>query len=101
MYYKEQRFQIDPSIITRQIADEVILVPVRANGQDMNSIYTLNVTAARAWDLFQNGKTLGEVQSQLVIEFCVEMEQAWNDLVELVENLEKIGALSEIKNDLH
>ena len=41
----------DPNIVDRNIAGEVILVPIRNNVGDLESIYTLNETAARIWEL--------------------------------------------------
>ena len=45
------------SIVSRRIADEFILVSIRQNVGDLESIYTLNETAARIWELI-DGKRL-------------------------------------------
>ena len=51
-------YQQDPSIVSREIAGEVILVPIRNNVGDLESIYTLNETAARIWALLDGDHTL-------------------------------------------
>ena len=43
-------FVKDPNIVSRKIAGEVILVPIRKNVGDLESIYTLNEVAARIWE---------------------------------------------------
>jgi len=91
-----QRYQKDPSIVSRDIAGEVILVPIRQNVGDLENIYTLNPTAARAWALFDEQHTLEEVSQMIVEEFEVEEEVARRDLLELVSQLLEIKAIIEI-----
>ncbi len=83
----------DPSIVSREIAGEVILVPIRNNVGDLESIYTLNETAARIWALLDGEHTLAAVRDAIVAEFDVEPVQAEADLVELVERLTGIEAI--------
>jgi len=90
------RYQRDHSIVSRQIVGETILVPVRQNVGDMDSIYTLNETAATAWELFDGENSLGRIRDQIVIEYEVDPESAWQDLLELVSQLEGIGALEQV-----
>ena len=49
--YLERCFKKDPNMVSRKIADEVILVPIRQNVGDLESIYTLNEVATRIWEL--------------------------------------------------
>lgn len=91
-----QRYQRDPSIVSRDIAGETILVPIRKNAGDLESIYTLNETAARAWGLIDGQHTLGDIHAQLIDEYEVAPDQAWQDLEELVDSLAEIGALVEV-----
>ena len=86
----------DPSIVSRQIVGEVILVPIRKNVGDLESIYTLNETAAFAWGLFDGEHTLGEINDLMVSEYEIDEEAARQDLVELVEQLSSIGALTKV-----
>ncbi len=89
----DQIYRKDPSIVARQIAGEMILVPIRQNVGDLESIYLLNETAMFAWQLFDGTHTLGDIREQISQEFEVDGEQAGEDLVELVAHLEKVGAL--------
>ena len=89
----DQTYQRDPAIVARQIAGEMILVPIRQNVGDLESIYLLNETALFAWELFDGDLTLGDIRRQITQEFDVDEMQAGQDLLELVVQLEQVGAL--------
>lgn len=83
----------DPNIVSRDIAEEVILVPIRKNVADMDCIFTLNETAARAWELFDGVRSVEDIHKIIIEEFSVGSEEAKADLMELVQALLKIAAL--------
>ena len=86
-------YRHDPNIVDRNIAGEVILVPIRNNVGDLESIYTLNETAARIWELLDGERTLSEVCDAIVAEFEVATAGAEADLLELVEQLQSVQAV--------
>lgn len=92
----DERYRKDPSIVSREIAGEVILVPIRQNVGDLESIYTLNETAARIWTLIDGRRSVREIRDKLVEEFEVSEEEMQRDLVELVKQLEAIGAIRKV-----
>jgi hypothetical protein len=92
----EERYQKDESMVSREIAGEVILVPIRSHVADLESIYTLNETAASAWALLDGKHTLSEVCDQMVSEFEVNKEEARQDLFELVDQLLEIEAIVKV-----
>jgi len=51
MNHLERIYQKATNMVSHKIADEFILVPIRQNVGDLESIYTLNETAARIWEL--------------------------------------------------
>ncbi len=83
----------DPDFVFRRIADEVILLPIKKNLGDLESIFTLNEVAARAWELLDGRRTLGEIRDVIVAEFEVALETAELDLGEFLGRLEEIGAV--------
>ena len=87
------RYRHDDTIEDRESAGEVILVPIRNNVGDLESIYTLNETAACIWALLDGEHTLAEVRDTVVAEFEVEPGEAEADLLELVGQLESIQAI--------
>jgi Coenzyme PQQ synthesis protein D (PqqD) len=93
MDYFNQRYQKDPSVVSQEIAGEVILVPVRQSVSEVNSIFTLNETAAYAWSLIDGQRTMGEIHQQILDEYNVDDDQARQDLFELIDRLQQIGAI--------
>jgi hypothetical protein len=92
----EQRFEKDPNMVAREIVGEMILVPIRQNAADLESIYTLNETAASAWKLFDGQRSLSEISVLLTEEFDVSLELVQADLKELVEQLLAIQAVRQV-----
>lgn len=90
----EQIYLRDPNIVTREIAGEMILVPIRQNVGDLESIYLLNETALFAWQLFDGTLTLAEVRQRITEAFDVDEQTAGQDLIELAAQLERAGALT-------
>ena len=83
------------SIVFRKIADEFILVPIRQNVGDLESISTLNEVAARIWELIDGKKKVREIKDKIIEEFEVTPEQAEKDLIEYLQQLEGIEAIIE------
>lgn len=84
------------NIVSRLIGGEMILVPIRKNVGDMESIYTLNETGARVWELIDGQRTLAEILQHMVAEFEVAPPQAEQDLLELIDALQEQGAAERI-----
>jgi hypothetical protein len=81
------------SIISRNIAGEAVLVPLRRNAADLDNIYALNETAALVWETLDGSHTLRQVLARIVSEFEVEEPQAETDLLRLIVNLTSLGAI--------
>lgn len=95
MNFLDKVYSKSDSIVSRKIADEFILVPIRQNVGDLESIYTLNVTAARIWELIDGKIKVREIKERVVEEFEVTPEEAEKDLVEHLGQLEGIKAITE------
>ena len=89
----DQVYHQDPTIVARQIAGEMILVPIRQNMGDLESIYLLNETALFAWQLLDGNKTLADIRNHIILEFEVDEQQAGQDLLELFTDLERVKAV--------
>lgn len=89
-------YRHDPNIVSRLIAGEMILVPIRKNVGDMECIYTLNETAARIWELIDGQRTTGAVLEQMLDDFDIDPAEAERDLMELLHDLCEIGALEKL-----
>jgi len=53
--------------------------------------YGLNPVATRIWHLFEESKRVSEIRDLLLKEFSVESDRLTRDLIELIEQLAKLG----------
>ena len=83
----------DPSIVYREIAGEAILVPIRRNVADMESVYTLDSVGADIWELIDGDRTLSEILDLLLGAYDVDVADLSKDLDEFLGQLEAIGAI--------
>lgn len=90
------RYAPDPAIVARDIAGEMILVPIRQSVGDLDSIYTLNETAAYIWAQLDGQRALADVRDSVIAEFEVEAAEAERDLLELIAQLESVGAVRQV-----
>jgi len=95
MDFLDKVYKKSDSIVSRKIADEFILVPIRKDVGDLRSIYTLNEVAARIWELIDGKKKVKEIKDKIIEEFEVLPDKAEKDLLEHLQQLEKIKAISE------
>jgi hypothetical protein len=79
--------------VARNIAGEVILVPIHNKLGDMESIYTLNQTGALVWSMMDGQHSLAQILSQIIEEYRVDPAEAQADLLELIKQLLDIKAL--------
>jgi hypothetical protein len=93
--YLARRFARDPALVTRDIAGEQILVPVRQPPGEEATIYALNDVSAFIWAHIDGHTSVSEIRDAVVAEFDVGREQAEADLVDFLQQLEQIGALTQ------
>ena len=84
------------TIVSRRIAGEAVLVPLRRNAADLDAIYALNETAAVAWDALDGNVTLRQVLERILAEFEVDAATAKQDLLELMTQLRELGAVEKV-----
>jgi hypothetical protein len=95
MEFLEKVYKKNDSIVSRKIGDEFILVPIRQDVGDLESIYTLNETAALIWELTDGKTQVSQIKQKIVEEFEVNPEEAERDLMEHLQQLEGIQAIIE------
>ena len=95
MDFLDRLFKKRDAIVFRKIGDEYVLVPIRQGGGDLESLYTLNETAARIWELLDGTVKGTEIRDKITEEFDVTPEQAEKDLVHHLRELASIKAIIE------
>ena len=93
-------YQKDESIVSRDIAGEMILVPIRQSVGDLESIYTLNEVAACVWGLIDGETRLDAIKDEIVSQFEVDADEAKRDLIELIDQLEEAEAIHPVDTEV-
>lgn len=68
-------FQRSNSVVSRQIAGETLVVPIRGKVGDLASIYSFNETGSVLWTALEHPRSLEQLTSLL----CQSFEVGWND----------------------
>ncbi len=84
----------NPDIVFRKIAGEIILVPIRNNVANLESIYTLNPVACRIWELIDGCKNNKQVKDAIIEEFAVQSDIAEKDLNEFLLQAEELRLIT-------
>ena len=74
-------------VVTRNIADETILVPISGNLANMERIFTLNEAGASIWRLMDGKRSVQEILGELIQEFDVAEDDLVGDMAEFIEQL--------------
>jgi hypothetical protein len=90
-------FKKKEEIVTREIAGETILVPVKGKLADMQKIFSLNPVADSVWQQLNGDKSVKDIRDRILETFDVEKKQAGRDIMELIDNLLKEDLIIQIK----
>jgi hypothetical protein len=77
--------------VTRSIAGETIIVPVRGQVGDLEAIYTVNEVGAFIWELIGHGVSIHQIVEAVSNEFEVMPEDAEKDVRQFIGLLEAAG----------
>lgn len=89
-------FQRSADVVCRQVGSESVLVPIRHNVGNLDSIYTLSSVAARVWNLLDGTRDVENVVAAVAGEFEVDRETAASDVAELIHALEDIALVKAV-----
>jgi len=92
----EKVYRRNPDIVYREIAGEFILVPIHHKAGEADSIYVLNETGTRIWELADGKRTLADIIRMITEEFDVDDKTIADDLVEYVGEMVTSGTLQEV-----
>lgn len=92
-------FARNEQVVSRKIVDELILVPMRKDVADMETLYTLNEVGARVYELIDGTRPVREIVNTIVNEFDVTEPQATSDVRAFIEQLLDIESIHEVKNE--
>jgi hypothetical protein len=74
-------------LVSREIAGETLVVPIRKGVGDLDSVYTFNEIGARLWLMLEQGRSTEELAGWVRDTFDVPAEQAFGDVARFVAEL--------------
>ncbi len=81
-------------IVSRQIEDEWILVPMVATSDDVDCIYNLNQVGADVWERLDGKRPLSSIFEELAEEYDAPPERINREVVAFLEELKEAGIVS-------
>ncbi|MFC1525031.1 PqqD family protein [Planctomycetota bacterium] len=89
-------YKKNPDFVTRVIADELVLVPVRRTAVDLDRFFVLNDTAQAIWKLIDGQRSLNQIKAEIIQEFDVDEATAQKDMDKLIRELEEIKGITRV-----
>ncbi len=88
-------FDKSDSVAWRVVGGETVFVPVCKTRADLDSIYVLNETGSRIWELLDGARTFDQILNVVIQEYDVGRTDAGDDLRALLAELRDINAIEE------
>jgi hypothetical protein len=88
------RFVRSGSVVSRVIADETLIVPIRRGVGDLSSIYSLNPVASAIWNAIAQPRTQAEILQVVQQEFDEMPQSACADIEAFLEEMASAGLVS-------
>ncbi len=86
-----QRVRRSSNVVSRVVADEAIVVPIRRGAADLDSIYTFNESGTKLWSLIEKGLDAPALASYLQSEYGLTRAEALTDAEAFVNDLTQEG----------
>jgi hypothetical protein len=93
----EKVFQKNEDIVSREIAGETMLIPIRGNLADMQRVFLLEEVAEYIWQHLNGERELGTICDGVLDNFEVEKGDAEADISEFINELVKADLIVEVK----
>jgi len=84
--------------VSREIAGETLIVPIRNLGADVNAIYTMNELGTMIWSLVDGQTNVEQIVEAICTTYDVAPEKASEDAVAFLYSLEEAGLIGSIES---
>jgi hypothetical protein len=81
-------------VVSRQIQEKTLVVPIRNAAGDPNSTYSFNALGAEIWSLLEKEATVDDVVAWVVDQYEVTPERAQQDVEEFLNHLSEAGLIT-------
>lgn len=94
---KEIIYKKSDRIVSRKVAGETILVPIKGNLADMQKIFSLNKVGDFIWNLIDGKRSISEICKEVMLRFDVDEDILNIDIKSFIKDLIKEGLISQAK----
>lgn len=88
---EDQLFIRSQAVVSRRVAGETLIVPVRGKVGDLASIYSFNETGSFIWQSLESPRNLAELIQSVEQEYAVSPEQARRDVAQFLNDTLSVG----------
>jgi hypothetical protein len=86
-------FAKEKDLVTRDVAGEEIIVPIKGHVGDLEGVFTLNEVGAMIWRLIDGRTTVRQLIEAVRHEYAVETAEAEKDVADFLQSLEDAGLI--------
>lgn len=79
--------KLKSKFVTKQVGDDLVLVPLSGNVSKMNELFTMNETARYIWENMTEKTSIEELADKMILEFDVEKNRAIKDIEIFMEKI--------------
>jgi hypothetical protein len=90
------RYRKSANHVTRTIADETLVVPIRADAAELDSIFVMNEVGAAIWALLDTETGVDQIAGAVSQRFQVEPSAAREDAARFLAALHESGLVVEL-----
>jgi hypothetical protein len=94
---KDLTFFKKDDFVTREIAGETIIVPIRKQAGDLESIYTLNEVGTAIWGMIDGKTKVSQIIEAIHQDYTASPEDAAKDVAEFLQSLKEAGLIQSSK----
>ncbi len=80
--------RIKSKFVARQVAEELVIVPLSGNVAQMNELFTLNETGKFIWDNVSEDKTPVQISALMTEQFDIDVQTAQRDVETFLKQME-------------
>jgi hypothetical protein len=84
------------SVVSRVIAGETLVVPIRGSVGDLASLYSLNAVGSTIWKALERPKDIGDLAGLVESEYDVSSDQAQRDVEKFLGEMRTAGLVMPI-----
>jgi hypothetical protein len=82
--------RIKSKFVARQVAEELVIVPLSGNVAQMNELFTLNETGKFIWENVSEDKTSSQISALMTAEFDIDEQTAQRDVETFLSQMDML-----------